>query len=84
MLRVTACLWPKPGNYERDDWKEIIPQTDAVLQGASCGAARLFAQYEQNASSQLRIFDLNGDQCQRPHAAVDWNGLRIGREMESR
>jgi prolyl oligopeptidase len=49
------------GNYERDDWKEIIPQTDAVLQGASVWGGKLFAQYEQNATSQLKIFDLNGD-----------------------
>ena len=49
------------GNYERDDWKEIIPQTDAVLQGASAWGGELFAQYEQNASSQLKTFDLNGD-----------------------
>ncbi len=49
------------GNYERDDWKEIIPQSDAVLQGASVWGGKLFAQYEQNASSQLKIFDLNGD-----------------------
>jgi prolyl oligopeptidase len=49
------------GNYERDDWKEIISQTDAVLQGASAWGGKLFAQYEQNASSQLKIFDLNGE-----------------------
>jgi prolyl oligopeptidase len=49
------------GNYERDDWKEIIPQSDAVLQGASVWGGKLFAQYEQNASSQLKIFDLGGD-----------------------
>ncbi len=49
------------GNYERDDWREIIPQSDAVLQGASVWGGKLFAQYEQNATSQLKIFDLNGD-----------------------
>jgi prolyl oligopeptidase len=48
------------GDYERDDWKEIIPQTDAVLQGAAVWGGKLFAQYEQNASSQLKIFDLVG------------------------
>jgi prolyl oligopeptidase len=48
------------GDYERDNWKEIIPQTDAVLQGAAVWGGKLFAQYEQNASSQLKIFDLNG------------------------
>jgi len=48
------------GNYERDDWKEIIPQTDAVLQGAAVWGGKLFTQYEQNASSQLKIFDVEG------------------------
>ncbi len=48
------------GNFEREAWKEIIPQSDAVLQGAAVFGGKLFAQYEQNASSQLKIFDLEG------------------------
>jgi prolyl oligopeptidase len=48
------------GNYERDDWKEIVPQTEAVLQGVGVWGGKVFAQYEQNASSQLKIFDLDG------------------------
>jgi prolyl oligopeptidase len=48
------------GNYERESWKEIIPQTDAVLQSASVYGGKLFVQYEQNASSQLKLFDLDG------------------------
>jgi prolyl oligopeptidase len=48
------------GNFEREAWKEIIPQSDAVLQGASVFGGKLFAQYEQNASSQLKLFDLDG------------------------
>ena len=48
------------GDYERDDWKEIIPQTDAVLQGAAVWGGTIVAQYEQNAVSQLKLFDLNG------------------------
>jgi prolyl oligopeptidase len=44
----------------RENWKEIIPQTDAVLQGVSVLGGKLFAQYEKNASSQLRQFELNG------------------------
>jgi len=48
------------GNFERDAWKEIIPQTDGVLQGAAVFGGKLFAQYEQNASSQLKVFDLDG------------------------
>ena len=48
------------GNFEREAWKEIIPQTDAVLQGAAVFGGKFFAQYEQNASSQLKLFDLDG------------------------
>ena len=48
------------GNYEREAWKELIPQTEAVLQGTAVYGGKLFAQYEQNASSQLKIFDLDG------------------------
>ena len=48
------------GNFDRAAWKEIIPQTDAVLQGAGVFGGKLFAQYEQNASSQLKVFDLDG------------------------
>jgi prolyl oligopeptidase len=48
------------GNFDRSAWKEIIPQTDAVLQNASVYGGELFAQYEQNATSQLKMFDLEG------------------------
>ncbi len=48
------------GNYDRENWKELIPQSDAVLQGAAVFGGKLFTQYEQNASSQLKIFDLAG------------------------
>jgi prolyl oligopeptidase len=47
-------------DYDRDDWKELIPQIGAVLQGASLWGGRIFAQYEQNATSQLKVFDLGG------------------------
>ncbi len=48
------------GNYERDDWKEIIPQTGGVLKGAEMWGGKIFARYEQNATSQLKIFNLEG------------------------
>ena len=48
------------GNYDREAWKELIPQADAVLQGTAVFGGKLFAQYEQNASSQLKLFDLDG------------------------
>jgi prolyl oligopeptidase len=48
------------GDYEREHWKEIIPQSDAVLQGAAVWGGKLFTQYEQNATSQLKVFDIDG------------------------
>jgi prolyl oligopeptidase len=47
-------------NPKRENWKELIPHTDAVLQSASVTGGKLFAQYEHNASSELKIFDIDG------------------------
>jgi prolyl oligopeptidase len=47
-------------NPKRENWKEIIPPADAVLQSANVFGGKLFAQYEHNASSQLKLFDLQG------------------------
>ena len=44
----------------RANWKELIPQTDAVLDGAAIVNGQLLAQYEKNASSQLKLFDIHG------------------------
>jgi len=47
-------------NAKRENWKEIIPQSDAVLQGASVTSGKLLAQYEHNATSELKLFALDG------------------------
>jgi prolyl oligopeptidase len=47
-------------NPKRENWKELIPQSDAVLQGASVTGGKLLAQYEHNATSELTLFGLNG------------------------
>jgi prolyl oligopeptidase len=47
-------------NPRRAAWKEIIPQSDAVLKGVRVFGGTLLAQYERNASSQLKLFALNG------------------------
>ena len=44
----------------RSHWREIIPQTDAVLTSAPIIGGQLFARYEQNAHSLLRRFELDG------------------------
>ena len=45
---------------KRENWKEIIPQSGAVLQFAAVFGGQLYAQYEHNASAQLMLFDLAG------------------------
>jgi len=47
-------------NPKRENWKELIPQSDAVLQGASVTGGKLLAQYEHNATSALKLFGLDG------------------------
>jgi prolyl oligopeptidase len=51
-----ACTAP-----ERANWKEIIPESDAVIEGrAAIIARKLFVHAIKNASSQLHLFDLDG------------------------
>ena len=47
-------------NPTREHWKEIVPQSDAVLQFAGVFGGKLFTQYEKNASSLLKVYDLDG------------------------
>src|SRR5690349_166423 len=44
----------------RANWRELIPQSDAILQGAAIVSGLLLAQYEKNASSQLKLLDIDG------------------------
>ena len=45
----------------RANWKEVIPESNAVLQGAAVVNGQLLAQYEKNASSQLKLFATDGN-----------------------
>jgi prolyl oligopeptidase len=47
-------------NPRRENWKEIIPQSGAVLQNASVTGGRLLVQYQHNATSELKLFGLDG------------------------
>ncbi len=45
---------------QRENWKEIVPESDAVLKGTGVYGGKLFAQYEKNVSSQLKVMALDG------------------------
>jgi prolyl oligopeptidase len=44
----------------RENWREIIPQSDAVLSSIQVIGGQLFAKYELNANSLLKRFTVDG------------------------
>lgn len=50
----------EPSNTARDAWKEIIPESDAAIEGFSLFGGRVFVQYVRNVVSQVKIFDPDG------------------------
>ena len=47
-------------NPKRENWKEIIPQSDSVFQNFAVLGRRLFTVYQERVSSRLKMFELNG------------------------
>ena len=47
-------------NPKREHWKELIPQSDAVMQNASVAGGKLVVEYEHNVASELKVFSLEG------------------------
>ncbi|MDD2716274.1 MAG: prolyl oligopeptidase family serine peptidase [Candidatus Wallbacteria bacterium] len=47
----------KPG---RKHWKELIPESENTLNGVEIAGNLMIAGYQQNVSSRLCVFDLNG------------------------
>ena len=45
---------------EREFWREIVPQTDAVLQNIDIIHGELVALYERNATSEIKLFRTDG------------------------
>ncbi len=55
----------------RDQWKEIIPAGDAVIDGFSLAGGRLFVNYLKNVVSSVRIFDPAG----QPLGTIEFSTL---------
>jgi prolyl oligopeptidase len=45
---------------QRQNWREIIPESEGVIEGHAILGRKLFVHYARNASSQLSIFDPEG------------------------
>jgi len=48
-------------NPKRENWKPLIPETDAVLQAASVIGGKIFALYEHNVVAEMKLFSLDGE-----------------------
>jgi prolyl oligopeptidase len=47
-------------NPSRDNWVEIIPESDAVIEGVSAVGGKLFVNSLENVQSKLTIHDMDG------------------------
>jgi len=55
--RVVKVDFAKPGP---ENWKEIIPETENAMQGASTTGRKIFVNYLKDASTFVRQYDYNG------------------------
>jgi len=49
-----------PANHSRENWKEIIPQSENVLERTSIIGGKILAEYMKDASNHAYGFDLTG------------------------
>ena len=49
-----------PANPARENWKEIIPQSDNVLERATVIGGKIMAEYMKDAANHAYAFDLSG------------------------
>lgn len=56
--RVLRVPLDRPG---REHWVEIVPETDAVIDGISTAGGKLFVNYLEDVKSRVEIFDLEGN-----------------------
>jgi len=47
-------------NLSRENWRKIIPRSDAVIESFSLAGGKLFVKYTRNVASHVKVFDGNG------------------------
>lgn len=50
-----------PSDYESDQYRDVIPESDQTLTGVTTAAGYLFAHYLENATSQVHQYTYDGD-----------------------
>jgi len=56
--RVLSANLKNP--WSKDNWKEIIHESDATIQNISLLGGKIIVDYVRNATSELKVFDTNG------------------------
>ena len=46
---------------EREHWREIVPESDAVIESFSLAGGKVMVNYTRDATSRLKIFDADGE-----------------------
>ena len=64
----------------RENWKEVVPETDAAIEGVSLAGGKILVRYVRNAVSELKIFDRDG----KPSGKVPLPGLGAVAGLTSR
>lgn len=49
-----------PANPERENWREILPESDAVIRGFSAAGGKLFISYLKNVKTNVVVFEPDG------------------------
>jgi len=49
-----------PENPSRENWKEVIPESDMVMQGPAFGGGKILVNYLKDVKSQVVIFEPDG------------------------
>jgi prolyl oligopeptidase len=64
----------------REHWREVIPESDAVIEGFSLAGGRLFVNYLRNVVSRVAVFEPDGKHvCDIPLPAMGTIGSVAGR-----
>ncbi len=51
-----------PANPAKENWKDIIPQSENLLEGVNTGGGKLFAQYLKDVTTRVYQYDYDGRQ----------------------
>jgi len=71
-------------NPLRDHWREVVPESDAVIEGVAPVGGKLAVTLTKNAASQVKLYDLSGKLIRElPLPAIGSVGGLVGRWTSS-